>query len=145
MRAIWRAQQSQAIISIVFWALTLTGIFYDKVAKKFNNFGLPESNVFGGMLIMFTVVVVMILSFGYLFDRFKFWKEQQIIAVERNPFLNNGKMQTNLIVYYRAIMDGMPKTRNTDVLRKMIEWNMEDPETRKEVNKIEQILGFDLE
>jgi len=42
-------------------------------------------------------------------------------------------------------MDGMPKTRNTDVLRKMIEWNMEDPETRKEVNKIEQILGFDLE
>ena len=99
MKSLWRIQQSQMVISIVFWSLTLTGIFYDRVAEKFNNFGLPKSNVFGGVAIMFMTVVILILLFGYLYDKFRFWDEQFIVMIERNPYASKGRMHPNQIVY----------------------------------------------
>ncbi len=137
MKTMWRVQQSQMVISIVFWSLTLTGIFYDKVAERFNNFGLPGSNVFGGMSVMFTVVVLSIMIFGFFFDKFQFWKEQQVVIIERNPFASKGRMHPNQIVYWSAIAELLPedneKRKNLEYL---IQQNLEIPEVRKEVQNM---------
>jgi hypothetical protein len=86
MMYFWRVQQSQAVISIVFWGLTITGIFYPFVREKFDNFLLPKEWVFVGMMIMFSIVMVGVILFGIIYDKFKFWKEQQIVIAERNPY-----------------------------------------------------------
>ena len=87
MKYLWRIQQSQMVISMVFWSLTLTGIFYDKVREWSGNFWvLPEDAVFLGMMVMFTIVVMAIIVFGIIYDKLKFWKEQQLVIVERNPY-----------------------------------------------------------
>lgn len=125
------------IISIVFWSLTLTGIFYDKVAEKFDNFGLPRSNVFGGMAVMSTVVVIIILTFGYFFDRFQFWKEQFVVQIERNPYTSKGRMQPNFIIYWSAVVELLPEdSKKKEDLEALIEFNMNIPEVREEVENI---------
>ncbi len=86
MMYLWRVQQSQAVISIVFWGLTITGIFYPYFRDKFHNFGLPEEWTFGGMLVIFLVVMVGVVAFGVIYDKLKFWKEQNIVVAERNPY-----------------------------------------------------------
>lgn len=86
MKTFWRVQQAQMVISVAFWSLTLTGIFYPYFREKFNNWGLGQENVFVGMAILFSLVVVAIIFFGYMYDKFKFWKEQQLVIVERNPY-----------------------------------------------------------
>ncbi len=134
MKALWRAQQSQMVISIVFWSLTLTGIFYDKVAERFNNFGLPRSNVFGGMAAMFTMVVILILLSGYLYDKFRFWEEQNIVVIERNPYASKGRMHPNQVVYWSAVAELLPEDseRKKD-LEAIIDYNLGIPEVRDDV------------
>lgn len=134
MKALWRAQQSQMVISIVFWSLTLTGIFYDKVAERFNNFGLPRSNVFGGMAVMFTLVMILILLFGYLYDRFQFWKEQNVVMIERNPYASKGRMHPNQVIYWSAVVDLLPEgSQKKRDLESIIQYNLNIPGVRDEV------------
>lgn len=137
MKSLWRIQQSQMVISIVFWSLTLTGIFYDKVTERFNNFGLPESNVLGGVAIMFSVVVLSIITFGFFFDKFQFWKEQQVVIIERNPFASEGRMHPNQIVYWSAVAELLPEgNEKRKDLEFIIQKNLEIPEVRKKVQKM---------
>ena len=137
MKTMWRVQQSQMVISVVFWSLTLTGIFYDKVSERFDNFGLPRANVFGGMAVMFTMVVLLIVTFGFCFDKFQFWKEQQVVIIERNPFASKGRMHPNQTVYWSAVAELLPegneKRKNLEYL---IQQNLEIPEVRKEVQNM---------
>ncbi len=86
MKNFWRVQQAQMVISVAFWSLTLTGIFYPYFRVKFDNWGLGQEQVFFGMALLFAVVLAAIMVFGYLYDKFKFWKEQQMVIVERNPY-----------------------------------------------------------
>lgn len=140
MRALWRAQQSQMVISIVFWSLTLTGIFYDKVAERFNNFGLPESNVLGGMAVMFTMVVVLILLSGYLYDRLQFWKEQNVVMIERNPYASKGRMHPNQVIYWSAVAELLPEdSEKRKDLEAIIDYNLSMPEVRAEVEGMVRI------
>ena len=86
MMYLWRVQQSQAVISIVFWGLTITGIFYPFVREKFHNFGLPQAWVLGGMVVMFGIVMIFVVAFGIIYDKLKFWKESTTVVAERNPY-----------------------------------------------------------
>ena len=135
MRYMWRIQQSQIIISIFFWALTITGIFYDKVAEKLHNFGLSSSNIFGGITIMFVIVIIIIVIMGVLFDHFKFWKEQSIVNAERSPF-NLGKFTPKEIIVWLAMVDPTPEHKR--ILKQLIEHNLEEDEIIRKA--YEQIL-----
>ena len=139
MKYLWRIQQSQMVISIIFWSLTLTGVFYPYVREKFSNFGLPQSNVFGGMAIMFLLVVFFIITAGLLFDRLKFWNEQMIVSNERNPFGYGGRMNPRDIILWRTIAD--PSEENRECLRKLIQRNLNDDSfVRESLAKIESEL-----
>lgn len=82
---LWRVQQSQAIIGIIFWSLTLTGVFYG-YAKYYIERYFGVSGVISGLVVLFAITLISIIFVGYVFDKLKFWKEQSIVLTERNPY-----------------------------------------------------------
>ena len=128
MRTLWRVQQSQLVISIVFWSLTLTGIFYDKVATRFDNFGLGTSNVLGGMAVLFVLVLSSVLLMGIAYDRFRFWNEQVTVTQERNPYTYGGKVAPNHLILWRALIE--PTEENRALALALLGSNLSDPSIR---------------
>ena len=86
MKTFWRVQQAQMVISVVFWSMTLTGIFYPMIVEKLREYPWWGEKTFLGLLIFFFIVLSGIFLFGFIYDKFKFWKEQQLVIVERNPY-----------------------------------------------------------
>lgn len=114
MTTIWRVQQAQMIISIVFWSLTLTGIFYPYIRIKIFNDWLGPDNVFIGMMIIFLFVVALVLLFGYIYDKLKFWREQITVAQERNPYSYGSKVTPiNFILWYAVLNPDDKEARKT--------------------------------
>jgi len=85
MELMWRMQQSQAIIGVLMWSLTLTGIFYPYMRDKFN---LDPSKKLLPMLALFVLIFLGVITIGLVFDKLRFWKEQNIVMAERNPYAN---------------------------------------------------------
>lgn len=102
MKYIWRLQQSQMIVGVFYWSLTLAGIFYPYFAPLFIRLGLiSSSQVALGLLILIVMVMVIILMIGYLYDKvFKMWAEKRIVEVERNIYFHT-KMQGKEIVHWQ--------------------------------------------
>jgi hypothetical protein len=84
---LWRAQQSGAIISIsLLGTLTAASVHNDYLRERTNNWNLGQANVLGGLLITMFLVFAGVFMVGFAFDRLKFWKEQNVVGVERNPY-----------------------------------------------------------
>ena len=86
MELLWRLQASQTVIGMIFYPLTLTGVFYPYLRERTDNFGLGQGSVLGGMLILFLLILGTVVAFGLTYDKLRFWKEQNIVAIERNPY-----------------------------------------------------------
>ena len=89
MRQFWRVQQSQTVISILFWATTLTLLIYARIEHRWDTqdatAGIPTSYFVMGLLYM--GVFLFVLFIGWLYDRiFTLWKEHQNVMLERNPW-----------------------------------------------------------
>jgi len=70
MTYIWRIQQSQMLISIIFWSLTLTGVFYQYIAPLFDSIlGIPQENVLVGMFLLLFMVLFCVVLVGFVYDR----------------------------------------------------------------------------
>lgn len=107
MKYIWRFQQSQAFISIIFWSLALAGIFYDRSGFYFERYlGLsadPNEQVITKTLILMVVVFTGVIIFGILYDTiFRLWEQQSIITMERNVFAQY-KLNVRELIYQRHI------------------------------------------
>ena len=102
MKYVWRLQQSQMIVGVIFWSLTLSGIFFPYFKPHFVNLGLiSSSQVAIGLFILFLVVLIIILMIGYVYDKvFKMWAEQRIVAIERNIFFHT-KQNAKEIVHWQ--------------------------------------------
>lgn len=105
MLTLWRVQQAQMFISIVFWSLTLTGIFYPYIRVKIFDDLLGPENVFIGMAMIFLSVIALVLIFGYIYDRMKFWKEQITVNRERNPYAYGTKMDPITWILWKAVLN----------------------------------------
>lgn len=89
MRQYWRLQQSQSLISMGFWCVTLTLLIWPYVAWRFDAntewLGIPATYV--GLASIALMVLVTVLLIGYIYDQFlSLWKEHQNVIIERNPF-----------------------------------------------------------
>jgi len=89
MRQFWRAQQSQTIISLFFWATTLSLLIFARIEHRWDAnakwYGIPYSYI--TMLSLFIGVGVFVLMIGWFYDNvFALWKEHQNVMIERNPF-----------------------------------------------------------
>lgn len=125
MITLWRVQQAQMLISIIFWSLTLTGIFYPYIRTRVLNDLIGPERVFLGMAIIFMVVVALVLAFGYLYDRLKFWREQITVAQERNPFSYGGKVTPVQIILWRALLNPDDQQARHEA-RLLLEKNLKD-------------------
>ncbi len=91
MKHLWRFQQSQAFVSIIFWSLALAGIFYERSGWYFKHYlGLssdPNEQVVTKMLVLMGIVLVMVVIVGFLYDTIlRLWEQQNIVQMERNVF-----------------------------------------------------------
>ena len=91
MKHLWRFQQSQAFVSMIFWSLALAGIFYERTGWYFEHYlGLsadPNKQVVTKMAILMVLVLFMVLVFGFLYDTIlRLWEQQNIVGMERNIF-----------------------------------------------------------
>ena len=89
MRQYWRLQQSQSLISMGFWCVTLTLLIWPYVSWRFNAdtqwAGIPATYV--GLASIAMMVLLTVLLVGYIYDQFlSLWKEHQNVIIERNPF-----------------------------------------------------------
>jgi len=89
MRQYWRLQQSQSLISMGFWCLTLTLLIWPYVEWRIpadgRVLGVPATYVGVGSIAL--LVLVGVLLVGYVYDHFfSLWKEHQNVIIERNPF-----------------------------------------------------------
>jgi hypothetical protein len=89
MRQFWRAQQSQTIISLMFWAVTLSLLIFARIEHRWDanqtTFGIATS--YAVMCSLFLSVGLFVLFVGWMYDRvFTLWKEHQNVIIERNPF-----------------------------------------------------------
>ena len=148
MEFMWRLQASQTIVGLVFWPLTLTGIFYPYFRDRTNNFGMGPESVLGGMLMLFLMIALAIVIFGVIFDKLKFWKEQNIVLIERNPYagirLNAKevywvKMWSLLL---RSYPDISPETKKQlELYDKWIDYNIrEDKFLQEELDRIKATI-----
>lgn len=95
MTALWRFQQSQAILGLVLWGLLLTITSFPLISPRLYDF---LANVFGitadrpgavllGLAILFTLIVSALFAFGLIYDKYwRLWREQSDVAVDRNPY-----------------------------------------------------------
>ena len=148
MELMWRLQASQAIIGLVFWPLTLAGIFYPYLRERTDNFGLGQGAVLGGMLILVLLIASSIVVFGLIFDKLRFWKEQNIVLVERNPY-GSYKMNAKEILWLRMWMLAVKANpdlsadlrKELDSYERWIEFNFKDDnDLSREVERLKKTV-----
>jgi ABC-type multidrug transport system fused ATPase/permease subunit len=150
MTYIWRIQQSQMIISIVFWSLTLTGIFYQYFAPLFDIYlGVPQENVFLGMLLLLFIVLAGVIVIGFAYDRiFRLWQESSIVNVERNPYSRLLMMPKEILLWKRCQLrilkevskDDPEAQKDIEFMDKWFDKLLEDPKIAKQVEETEKTI-----
>jgi hypothetical protein len=148
MTYLWRAQQSGAIISIsLLGTLTAASLYNDYLRQRFHNYAplLDENNVLGGVLLTMAMIFAAIFLVGFLFDRLKFWKEQNIVAIERNPY-GSYKLTAKEIYWIRmwiaAVSAGNPTPAHKEMVTFVEQWirrsTEEDPILKAEISAVEK-------
>jgi hypothetical protein len=140
MTTLWRVQQAQMVISIIFWSLTLTGIFYPYIRTRVLNDVIGPERVFLGMALIFLGVVALVLAFGYLYDRFRFWREQITVAQERNPFSYGARVTPIQVILWTALLNPQDEEAYHDAMQ-LLEHNMKDPKASEAYSQIIAEIG----
>ncbi len=150
MTYIWRIQQSQMLISILFWSLTLTGVFYQYIAPLFDHYlGISQQNVLGGMLLLFFLVLFGVVVIGVAYDRvFRLWQESSVVAVERNPYSRFLLMPKEILLWKRCqlrilkeVAKDDPETmKDIEFMDKWMDKLLEDPKIKKQVEDTERLI-----
>lgn len=140
MTVLWRVQQAQMVISIVFWSLTLTGIFYPYIRARVLNDLVGPERVGLGMILIFLSVLGLIVLFGYTYDRMKFWKEQVTVAQERNPFSFGTRLSPIQITLFKAIISDDQYEKERAI--RLIEANEKDPKVSEIMKEIDEQYGW---
>ena len=135
MRQYWRIQQSQTIISMVFWVTTITLLIWPYVSWRFEGDStlVGLSVTYWGLASIGASVIVLVLLIGVLYDAvFGLWREHLTIVGERNPFqtyqmspnLMIMLLQTNLILR-RLSEDDEEILRHCDFIDRWYKWNVD--------------------
>lgn len=104
MTLMYRVQQSQALISPIFWAATLTGVFFQIFSTYLYTRGLLNPSQVGlALLLIFSIIFSLIVAAGVVYDAvFKLWREQTIVAVQRNPYSREKLMAKEIVLWRRV-------------------------------------------
>ncbi len=147
MLQMWRVQQVAQLLSLAMLALTLSLQVWGYVKWRpfFNN---PWSGIL--MILLALAAAIWIASF--LWDiRFKMWREQTTVLMERNPYAKE-KMNAKEVAIYKlcwlSVMDTLakddPKVKEAaDILRAWLKRAEDlDPILRGDLEDIEAHIGM---
>jgi hypothetical protein len=143
---LWRAQQSGAIINILLLGtLTAASLYRLYLKDYFDNFGFPPEQELPGVLITMFLIFLAVFGIGFAFDRLKFWKEQSIVGIERNPY-GSYKLTAKEIHWIRlwsaAVTAGKPTAEQQEVVAHFEQWVKrsleEDGVLRAEVDAVDR-------
>lgn len=97
MLQVWRIQQVAQVLTIMLLAINLSLQLYGFISwRKGSLFSTPYSGV--PMILLVTVAIIW--GFAIVWDmRFKMWREQQAVVVERNPYAKERMTSKELVVY----------------------------------------------
>ncbi len=146
---LWRAQQSGAIISItLLGTLTAASLYTQFLREWTDNYGLPDSWVLGGVLVTMAIIFAGVFGVGFMFDRMKFWREQNIVAIERNPY-GSYKVTAKEIQWIRlwsaAVRAGDASPESRAIVEKFEKWiersMAEDALLKAEVEAIDRWIS----
>lgn len=141
---LWRAQQSGAIISItLLGTLTAASIYNDYLRELYENWGWPQPTPLPGLVFTMVLIFFGVFGVGFAFDRLKFWKEQNIVAIERNPY-GSYKLNAKEIYWIRlwsaAVAAGKPTEEQANLVALFEKWIersvTDDPILKEEVEGI---------
>jgi len=143
MVQLWRIQQSQAIIAIFFWGLTLAGVYYKEYFHpQLVRIGLlREQDLFLGTILLSLAIIATFLLAGLVYDRtLKLWREQTDVIVERNPYSKERLMPKEVMFWKRGTVSILKElAKNDSELKKDIEfmekWIEKTMEENKEIKK----------
>ncbi len=150
MRAYWRVQQSQTLISMVFWVTTLTLISWPYVSWRFdhNSEFLGISMTYWGLSSISVFVIFCVLVIGYMYDViFSLWRAHQSVIQERNPYTTymvNGPFhavlgQTNEIL--KRLSDGdKDLIAHTEFIDRWLAWNGEQELMKRTVTGMKEVM-----
>ncbi len=89
MKQFWRVQQSQVIISAIFWATTLTLLIYERTYHRLVGLS-PIMDIkadYWYMAGLYFGVFGFVFFVGWVYDHvFSLWKEQKTVEIERHPY-----------------------------------------------------------
>ena len=151
MRQYWRIQQSQTLISMVFWITTLTLLMWPYVSWRFQNKAdfIGISTTYWGLLSIAVTVLVGVLILGWTYDVvLGLWREHLTVVQERNPFTTyklNAPFgiilsQTNTIL--RKISEEDEEIqRHCDFVDRWLEWNSQQEIWQRSMSSWKTIVG----
>ena len=130
MRQYWRIQQSQTLISMVFWTSTLTLLIWPYVRWRIDPteslLGLPTT--YWGLGGIGIGVLLAVLAIGWAYDvSLGLWREHLTIVQERNPFTT----------YKINVPFGMILAQTNAILRRM---DPEDEEIQRHCDFVDRWL-----
>ena len=135
MRQYWRVQQSQTIISMGFWCITLTLLIWPLIEWRFD----PDATLFSipttylGLISIALSVLIGVLVIGQIYDvTFGLWREHLTIIGERNPFQTYQMspnfailhLQTNILLR-KIAGDDEEIARHCDFVDRWLGWNID--------------------
>jgi hypothetical protein len=97
MLQMWRIQQVAQVITIALLAFNLALLLQDKMNWRE---GTVFADTYAGVLVILFVLVAAIWIFAIAWDiRFKMWREQQTVLIERNPYAKEKMAAKEIVVY----------------------------------------------
>lgn len=128
----------------------MTGVFHRYFAPLFEAYlYIPQENVFGGMALLFVIVLTTVVLIGVVYDRvFRLWRESSVVSVERNPYSRFLLMPKEILLWKRCQMrilkevakDDPEALKDVEFMDRWMDKLMDDPVMRKQVEETEKII-----
>jgi hypothetical protein len=153
MTMIWRLQQSQMLLGMMFWTATLTLLLDPYTSTFFIQAGISSGQVALRLILLFLLVLSGILLVGFTYDRvFRLWKDYVVVNTERSPY-SREKLVPKELVWFKHYWIPMLKDVearngtgpvNSRVLEKWIALNIEsDPILKRDYLELLGKLGVE--
>lgn len=121
----WRYIKASGMIGVIRDAALLAGIWGVAIHVYLREWGVasPEA-VWIGMVVIGLGWLAFVSVFGYAYDKAGLWKEEQDVAVSKNPYAQTRLMPRDVIMFehiFIPLLEAQGKVDEADWLRECVE------------------------
>jgi len=118
---IWKFEESKRIVSIMFWVLTLSGIYLPYIEKELADVGFPIE-----AWILFFILMLLgflgILTIGHIFDKMRLYEPDWQSKIQRQPFQTRllTPKEQKLLANQARLFEGLQKNAHNRDFREAL-------------------------